>query len=293
MNRILVTGINSPLGQAVGRRLQAEGLTVVGTVRSSKISMQGLPANEIIALDLEDKNSFTNITGPYDAFVHVAAASTGTPEDLMKFTGLGTLHLVNQAVKLGAKRIIHISGMDVYGKISIPTVNENTKPDYQNPYGVAKWAAESYVARASEMIEGISIRSPAIAGKNHLRHFLSRTLQKMLTKDQVIEAFNKDFYFNNIVHENVLSNFVLKLLSETKFPKLQALVVGSNEPMRLEDIFGYLAKITKFKGEIKWSSSSTRPFDIDFSTSVACGYVPTTVSETLRLWAKELGLSYF
>ena len=290
MSRILVSGINSPLGQAVGRKLQADGHKVVGTVRSSKIKLQGLPADELVALDLDDKNSFTNIKGSYDAIVHLACISAGTPEDLMKTTGLGTLRLVNRAVSLEIKRIIHISGMDAYGKITVPRVNEKTKPDYQNPYGVAKWAAESYVVGASELIDGVSIRSPAIAGAKHVRHFLARTLQKMLNGDPIVEASNKDFYFNNIVHENVLSNFIFKLLSQSEFPDYQALVVGSIEPMRLEDILKYLANVTQFKGEIVWTNNPTSPFSIDFSSSLAYGYEPITVIETLKLWTKELGL---
>jgi len=291
VSRILVTGVNSPLGQAVGRKLRAERHTVVGTVRSSKITMKGLPVDELIALDLENKNSFTNISGPFDSFVHVASASFGSPEELMNTTGLGTLHLVNRAVSLGTKRIVHVSGMDAFGKISIPTVSEVTKPDYQNPYGVSKWAAETYVARVSDLIEGNSIRSPAIAGAKHTRHFLARTLQQMLNGNHVINVSNKDFYFNNIVHENILSDFISNLLSQSELPKFQALVVGSNEPMRLEEILNYLAKVTKFKGQIDWSDSSTGPFSIDFSSSLAYGYKPITVFETLRLWTRELGLT--
>ena len=290
MSRILVTGINSPLGQAVGRKLQAERHRVVGTVRSSKVNLEGLPADELVALDLNDKDSFTNIKGSYDAFVHLACISLGTPEDLMETTGLGTLHLVNRAVSLGIKRIIHISGMDAYGKITVPCVNENTRPDYQNPYGVAKWAAESYVVRASELIDGVSIRSPAIAGAKHIRHFLARTLQKMLNGDSIVEASNKDFCFNNIVHENILSNFVSKIISQSSFPESQALVVGSIEPMRLEEIIKYLATVTKFQGELVWANSSTGPFSIDFSGSLTYGYEPITVIETLKLWTKELSL---
>ena len=290
MSRILVTGINSPLGQAVGRKLRTEGHSVVGTVRSLKINTQSLSADELIPLDLENKHSFNNIVGGFDGFVHVAAASSGTPEDLMNITGLGTLHLVNRAVSLGVKRVIHISGMDAFGKISTPTVSEGTKPDYQNPYGVAKWAAETYVARASGLIEGVSIRSPAIAGAKHTRHFLARTLRQMLNGDHVINASNKDFYFNNIIHEDVLSDFISKLLTQTAFFGKQALVVGSVEPMRLEKIISYLAKVTKFQGQIEWVKSSTSPFDIDFSSSVTFGYTPITVIETLRLWVEELGL---
>ena len=290
MSRILVTGINSPLGQAIGRKIQAEGHSVVGTVRSSKINTQGLPADELVALDLDDKDSFTNIRGSYDSFVHLACISAGTPEDLMKTTGLGTLHLVNRAVSLEVNRIIHISGMDAYGKIKVPCVSENTKPDYQNPYGVAKWAAESYVVGASELIDGVSIRSPAIAGAKHVRHFLARTLQKMLNGDPIVEASNKNFYFNNIVHENVLSDFVFELISQSAFPESQSVVVGSIEPMRLEEIIKYLATATKFQGEINWVDSSTDPFSIDFSSSLAYGFEPITVIETLQLWTKELGL---
>jgi nucleoside-diphosphate-sugar epimerase len=291
VSRILVTGINSPLGQAVGRKLQSEGHSVVGTVRSSKINSQGLPADELLALDLADQESFLNIVGSFDSFIHIAATSSGTPENLMKITGIGTLHLINRAVCLGVKRIIHVSGMDAYGRISVPTINENTKPDYQNPYGVAKWTAESYVAGASEMIQGVSIRSPAIAGANHVRHVLARTLQKMIGGDQVINLSNRNFYFNNIVHEIVLSDFISNLLSRSELPNFQALVVGSIEPMPLEEIIGYLAKMTKFKGEVEWGSSSTIPFNIDFSSSLTYGYKPITVIETLRLWTKELGLS--
>ena len=115
MRRILVTGINSPLGKAVGRILQAEGHRVIGTVRSLKIGMQGLPANELVALDLENTNSFVNINGTFDAFIHVAGMSIGNATDLMLSTGLGTHYLMSRANELAVPRFIHISSMAVYG----------------------------------------------------------------------------------------------------------------------------------------------------------------------------------
>ena len=82
MGQILVTGVNSPLGQAVGRKLQAEGHRVVGTVRSSKIKLQGLPADEVVALDLENEDTFTNIVGRFDSIAHVATMNEGSAEVL-------------------------------------------------------------------------------------------------------------------------------------------------------------------------------------------------------------------
>ena len=109
MSRILVTGINSPLGKVVGKKLQAEGHTVVGTVRSSKIYSQGLPANEIVVLDLENQNTFSNIMGGLDSFVHIASMNEGSAEDLLKIRGIGMIYLIDRAKQLNIRRLIHIS----------------------------------------------------------------------------------------------------------------------------------------------------------------------------------------
>jgi len=288
MSRILVTGITSPLGQAVGRKLQAEGHRVVGTLRSSRISAAGLPANELVALDLENKSSFTNINGGFDAFVHVAAASEGTAEELMTVTGLGTLHLVERAKFLSVSRIIHISGMDAFGNISVPFVSEQTSPCYQNPYGVAKWAAESYVAGAEKSIDGISVRCPAIAGPKHRRHFLARTLSQMRERQSKITVSNPDFLFNNIVHENIIADFIHNLITLPFLPKVQSLTIGSKDPIPFRTIIEYLSTVTSFDGKLEWIPSANPPFSIDYATATKFGYRPMGVADTVNTWISQL-----
>jgi nucleoside-diphosphate-sugar epimerase len=290
MSRILVTGITSPLGQAVGRKLQAEGHRVVGTLRSSRISSAGLPADELIALDLENKYSFTNINGGFDAFVHVAAASEGTAEELMTITGLGTLHLVERAKFLSVGRIIHISGMDAFGNISVPIVSEQTSPRYQNPYGVAKWVAESFVAGAEKSIDGISIRCPAIAGPKHRRHFLARTLTQMRERQSRIVVSNPDFLFNNIVHEDVVADFIHKLLTLPVLPRMQSLTIGSKDPIPFRTIIEYLSTISNFGGKLEWIQSANPPFSIDFSTAAKFGYTPLSVKSTIESWVRDVSV---
>ena len=142
MSRILVTGITSPLGQAVGRKLQAEGHKVVGTLRSSKINTQGLPADELVALDLENKATFTNIVGGFDTFVHIASMNEGSAEDLLKTTGLGMIYLIDRAKHLNIRRLVHISSMSIHGSVLTEVVDENTSVTHSVPVGAAKWAAE-------------------------------------------------------------------------------------------------------------------------------------------------------
>jgi len=290
MSRILVTGITSPLGQAVGRKLKSEGHRVVGTVRSSRISSPGLPADELVALDLEDKRSFTNINGGFDAFVHVAAASEGTAEELMTITGLGTLHLVERAKILNVGRIIHISGMDAFGRITTPVVSEKTPPNYQNPYGVAKWAAESFVAGAEKSVEGISIRCPAIAGPRHRRHFLARTLTQMNERQRIITVSNPDFLFNNIVHEDIVADFVQNLIMLPFLPKVQSLTIGSKDPIPFRTVIEYLSTVTRFEGKLKWNQGAKPPFSIDYTKAAKFGYTPIGVADTINRWINQLDL---
>ena len=132
MSRILVTGINSPLGQAVGRKLQVEGHRVVGTVRSSKIKLQDLPVDELATLDLENEATFTNIVGSFDSFVHVAGMSTGSATEMMISTGLGTHHLITRAKELLLPRFIHISSMAVYGLGTEELIGESSPTPHGN-----------------------------------------------------------------------------------------------------------------------------------------------------------------
>ena len=290
MSRILLTGINSPLGQAIGRKLQAEGHLVVGTVRSSKINTRGLPANELVALDLENKDSFTNISGTFDAFVHVAGMSIGNATDLMNSTGLGTHYLITRAKELSLPRFIHISSMAVYGLGTEELIGENSPIPHGNAYHAARWAAECYLKSEREQVEVVSIRSPAIAGSSTHNHFLSKVLEKMLSQDKTINATNPDFDFNNIVHENVIAQFVITLLETETLPEYRAVPIGSTDPIPLREIIDVMVKATNFTGQINWVEPKSPPFRIDLTGAIELGYKPITTLETVNRWMHDAKL---
>ncbi len=287
MSRILVTGINSPLGQAIGRKLQAEGHIVVGTVRSSKISTEGLPANKLVALDLNDKDSFANISGSFDSFVHVAGMSVGNATDLMNSTGLGTHYLISRAKDLSLPRFIHISSMAVYGLGTEELIGENSPIPHGNAYHAARWAAECYLSSERGPVEIISIRLPAIAGPSTHNHFLSKVLEKMISQEPEINATNPDFGFNNIVHENVIAEFVNTLLHKNWGPEYRAVPIGSTDPIPLREIIDLMARATNYKGRINWVEPKCPPFRIDLTGAIELGYKPITTLETINRWMSD------
>ena len=287
MSRILITGINSPLGQAIGRKLQARSHSVAGTVRSSKINTQGLPADELIPLDLESEDSFTNITGPYDAFVHVAGMSTGSATEMMMSTGLGTHNLISRAKELSVSRLIHISSMAVYGLGTEDLIGENSPIPHGNAYHAARWAAECYLKSERGQVEATSIRCPAIVGVSTHNHFLSKVLKKMIAQDVTISAVNPDFNFNNIVHENVIADFVNTLLDAESLSTYRAVPIGSTAPLPFREIIDIMAKSTKYHGKINWTEPTTPPFRIDSTGAIELGYKPITTLETVNRWMHD------
>ena len=287
MTRILVTGINSPLGQAVGRQLQAEGHEVVGTVRSSKLKLEGLPANELVALDLDDKDSFTNIVGRFDSIVHIASMNEGSAEALLKIRGLGMIYLIDRAKQLSIRRLVHISSMSIYGRVLTEVVNESTSVTHSLPVGAATWAAECFISNERSSIEAVSIRSPAIAGPYANRHFLAKIFLNMVRGLGEIAVSNPDHLFNNIVHENVIAEFVSTLLDRDLGPEYRAVPIGSTDPISLREIIDVMAKATNYKGQIKWVEPEKTPFRIDLTGAIELGYKPVTTLETVNRWMHD------
>jgi nucleoside-diphosphate-sugar epimerase len=287
MSRVLLTGINSPLGQAIGRKLQAEGHSVIGTLRSSKINTHGLPADDLIPLDLEDELTFLNITESYDAFVHVAGMSTGSATEMMTSTALGSHHLISRARDLSIPRFIHISSMAVYGLGTEQIIGEKSPISHSHAYHAARWAAECYVKSERDQVEAVSIRPPAIAGTSTHNHFLSKILEKMFSQDATINATNPDFRFNNIVHEDAIAEFVSTLLDAESLPTYRAVPIGSTDPIPLREIIDVMAKATNYTGQINWVQPKTPPFRIDSSGAIELGYKPITTLETINRWMHD------
>ena len=136
----------------------------------------------------------------------------------------------------------------------------------------------------------MSIRSPAIAGARTHRHFLAKMLNRMARSEAIILSSNPDHLFNNLVHEDVLAEFISTLIQKQSLGLFRAFPIGSTDPMPLREIVARLAYKTKFKGEVKWVETKSSPFRIDSSGAIDLGYKPITTNETLDRWMSDADL---
>ena len=177
--------------------------------------------------------------------------------------------------------------MAVYGLGTEELIGENSPIPHGNSYHAARWAAECYVSSERGKVEAISIRSPAIAGATTHNHFLSKVFEKMINQDPIINATNPDFNFNNIVHEDVIADFVISLLDKVLLPKYRAVPIGSTDPIPLRQIIEIMAKATKYKGRINWVKPKSPPFRIDSTGAIELGYRPITTIDTVSQWMRD------
>ena len=284
---VLVTGVASPLGEAVCRQLRLRGAEITGTIRpGGRLPSEGL-VDDLLSLDIAVPSDFMKLQGRFDAAIHVAALSEGTPGDLMMATGLSAFHLLQRARELQISTIVHVSSMAVYGLVRVPVVDTQTPINHSTAYGAAKWAAECFLSAGPPHTRCISVRAPAIVGYRSHRNFLARVYSQMSRGAEEIRVSNPNHLFNNVIHEDILANFLVKL-ADSAPDNFVAIPVSSSEPMNLSDLISQLATQTNFKGKIVWSLNEEKPFSINSNEALLLGLSNLSTQETLNLWFKNL-----
>lgn len=91
----------------------------------------------------------------FDYVYHLAAyAAEGLSHFIRRFNYnvnlVGTINLLNEAVKAATKCFVFTSSIAVYGKNQVPMLEEMT-PHPEDPYGISKYACELDIHAAAEM----------------------------------------------------------------------------------------------------------------------------------------------
>ncbi|WP_343583380.1 SDR family oxidoreductase [Pseudomonas sp.] len=149
-HRVFLTGASGFVGSAILRRLLADGMPTVATVRSNSPS---LPATvQVVHFEsFEEASQWGEALRGCDTVIHCAArvhVMNDTEVDPLaafrKVNVRGTLELARQAVAAGVKRFIFVSSIKVNGEGTAPgqPYTAEDRPQPQDPYGISKMEAE-------------------------------------------------------------------------------------------------------------------------------------------------------
>jgi len=175
MSKILLTGSSGFVGQALARRLLAEGHRLRLPVRSP-LSWESENALVFPFEGLETHTDWSGALVGVDVIVHCAgrsrimneAVTTDTLAEYRRCNVDGSVRLASQAARAGARRFVFVSTVEVCGGQTQPgqpfSVESVPAPD--NPYAVSKLETERalFALTASSNMEVVIIRPPPVYG---------------------------------------------------------------------------------------------------------------------------------
>lgn len=156
--KVLVTGANGFVGQAVVKRLLAQGDSVIAAVGPGAAGAVSLgPKLTNVSLDLANDVSIRDaVSTPVDAVIHLAAialtrAANRDPATAWRINAEGTAKVAAAAAALSPRPIFLLaSTADVYGWQQRP-INEEDCVQPSTPYSYSKLGAELAAGQAARL----------------------------------------------------------------------------------------------------------------------------------------------
>ena len=162
--RIFITGIAGFLGSHLAERLIGLGHDVVGCDSLLGGELVNVPAEaEFYQYDCRDFNAMAKVIRGAELVYHCAATayeglSVFAPAMVMDNIVTGSVAVFSAAIAGGARRIVFCSSMARYGTNLVP-FEESFEPRPQDPYGIAKVAAEAALRQPRRACTGWNTRS--------------------------------------------------------------------------------------------------------------------------------------
>jgi nucleoside-diphosphate-sugar epimerase len=284
----VVTGAGGFIGGYIAKYLAAKGCLVTAPVRLKPTGDASFHHLLWRHRDLLDHDALPH---RFDVLVHCAA------ELPFRITEPALLYRANidmaqncfrQAVDAGAKTIIFLSSMSVYGKISAPVVREHLEPVAPDAYGRAKRDIEEMLRSmigANGFESGLSIRLPGTVGKGSHHNFLSDALTNILNGD-VVHAQNADGFFNNIVYVGDLARFVGQWI-DAPMPGYAVTNLAAEKAILIRELISMMFVAAGRTEKVEYIPANRPNFLISLERAGELGYRPSTVRDSVSKFIVE------
>jgi UDP-glucose 4-epimerase len=154
---VVVTGVAGFLGSHVADAYLAKGWQVRGIDNLLGGSLDNVPDGvEFFELDLDDFEAITPVFVGADLVVHAACTayeglSVFSPSLVVRNTVQISVNAMTASIRAGVPKFVYMSSMARYGDNLGVFFDESLTPKPQDPYGIAKLAAEKLLTNLAEV----------------------------------------------------------------------------------------------------------------------------------------------
>ena len=223
-----------------------------------------------------------------DVIVHLAARTEVEKSFYEQITFsqinyVGSVNLIEAASKISnLKLFVFASTMEVYGwqPISdevklhgipkqIEVFDENTQPNPNAPYAVAKYAVEKYLEYAHRCL-GLPytiIRQTNSYGRKDNNFFVTeQIISQMISNPDEIYLGYAEPYRNFLYIDDLIDAWV-KVINNPEVCQNKIFTLGPNNAIKIKDYAKIIASKIGWQGKIIWNSKPKRPGEIYYLNS--------------------------
>jgi len=307
--RIFVTGMTGFLGDQLARKL-LERKHVLGTlVRNVSSADRPIAQNTESMIRGEKFKGVTYYYGDLTDYLTVSDALTSfKPEviihlgaqtsvaysfthvsEVMNVNFLGVVNMA-EAARRGLpklKRFIFSGSVEEYGIHTKFPTKEDAELRAASPYGVAKIASERYLKYLYQAFgfPSIIFRNANSYGRRHNHQFVIESIiHQMIQGKSPIKLGDPTPIRDFVFEPDLLSAYVLAAESNNKKLLGEAFNIGTGKAISIRDLAKKIAKITGYKGKIKWNNFPKRALEIP------CLHVDSKKAQRMLKWKPKHSL---
>ncbi len=192
---------------------------------------------------------------------------------------VGTVNLIEAAAKLkNFKNFVFASTMEVYGwqpisddvqKNGIPSkfiaFDENTQPNPNAPYAVAKYGCEKYLEYAHRCYElpFTALRQSNCYGRKDNDFFVTeQIISQMIKNPNEIDLGYSEPYRNFIFINDMMDMWHTVINGHDKCNTGKIFTIGPDDPIKIKDYVDKISKKIHWDGKVNWNTKPARPGEI-------------------------------
>jgi UDP-glucose 4-epimerase len=257
--KVLITGVAGFMGSHLADSFLAKGYEVHGIDNLLGGYEDNIP-NGVVwhKVDLGDFDAVKDIFNGVDLVVHTACTayeglSVFSPALVTKNTSHITTVAVSASIRAGVKKFVHMSSMARYGSQDVVPFVESMTPKPQDPYGIAKYAAEMLIKNLCEthgmdyvILVPHNIIGPRQKYDDPFRNVASIMINRMLKGQQPIIYGNGEQKRCFSFMQDVIDP--LMIACETDVANGQIINIGPDEEfITINELTVIVAKLLNFK----------------------------------------------
>lgn len=285
--RIFITGMTGFLGNELAAKLLEKGHKLGTLVRNIAASDRSIASNTEAMIRGERKKGVSYYYGDLTDFVNiydtlkdfkpnvivhlgaqtsVAYSFTHTFE-VFKVNFLGAVNMAEAARRTvpDLKRFVFSGSVEAYGIQTKFPIKETAELNAASPYGVAKIAAEKHLKYLYQAygFPVIIFRNANSYGRKHNHQFvIESTIYQMYQDKSSIKLGDPTPIRDFVFEPDLLAAYVLAVENNDKNLLGESINIGTGKAISIRELAQKIAKITGYKGSIKWNSFPKRALEI-------------------------------